>query len=54
MNDQYRLTFRWEEGNACEVSVEDYHQIPGLARDAPAGRLGSRSGSPAGVVSGSW
>ena len=25
INDQYRLTFRWEEGNAYEVSVEDYH-----------------------------
>ena len=25
INDQYRVTFRWENGNAHEVSVEDYH-----------------------------
>jgi toxin HigB-1 len=25
INDQYRVTFRWENGHACEVSVEDYH-----------------------------
>jgi toxin HigB-1 len=25
VNDQYRVTFRWEHGDAYEVSVEDYH-----------------------------
>lgn len=25
INDQYRLTFRWEQGHADEVCVEDYH-----------------------------
>jgi toxin HigB-1 len=25
VNDQYRITFRWENGNAYEVRVEDYH-----------------------------
>lgn len=25
VNDQYRVTFRWEDGNAGEVSIEDYH-----------------------------
>ena len=25
VNDQYRVTFRWESGNAFEVRVEDYH-----------------------------
>ena len=25
INDQYRVTFRWEEGHAYEVRVEDYH-----------------------------
>ena len=25
INDQYRLTFRWETGHAFEVCVEDYH-----------------------------
>ncbi len=25
VNDQYRVTFRWEGGNAYEVRVEDYH-----------------------------
>jgi proteic killer suppression protein len=25
VNDQYRVTFRWENGHADEVSVEDYH-----------------------------
>ena len=25
VNDQYRLTFRWESGHAYEVSVEDSH-----------------------------
>jgi len=25
VNDQYRVTFRWENGHAYEVSVEDYH-----------------------------
>jgi proteic killer suppression protein len=24
VNDQYRVTFRWESGHAHEVSVEDY------------------------------
>jgi len=25
INDQYRITFRWEQGHAYEVRVEDYH-----------------------------
>jgi proteic killer suppression protein len=25
INDKYRVTFRWEEGDAYEVRVEDYH-----------------------------
>ena len=25
VNEQYRITFRWENGHACEVRVEDYH-----------------------------
>ena len=25
ITDQYRVTFRWEEGHAHEVQVEDYH-----------------------------
>ena len=25
VNDQYRVTFRWENGHAFEVTVEDYH-----------------------------
>ncbi len=25
VNDQYRITFRWESGHAHEVCVEDYH-----------------------------
>ena len=25
INDQYRVTFRWESGHAYEVGVEDYH-----------------------------
>ena len=25
VNDQFRITFRWETGNAFEVAVEDYH-----------------------------
>ncbi len=25
INDQFRLTFRWEDGHAYEVRVEDYH-----------------------------
>jgi proteic killer suppression protein len=25
VNDQYRVTFRWEQGHAFEVAVEDYH-----------------------------
>ena len=25
INDQYRMTFRWEQGDAYEVRVEDYH-----------------------------
>ena len=25
VNAQYRVTFRWENGNAYEVRVEDYH-----------------------------
>lgn len=24
-NDQFRVTFRWEEGDAYEVCLEDYH-----------------------------
>jgi proteic killer suppression protein len=36
-NQQYRVTFRWENGEAYEVRVEDYHQ--GFALD--------RAGDPA-------
>ncbi len=25
VNDQYRVTFRWENGHAFEVATEDYH-----------------------------
>jgi proteic killer suppression protein len=25
INDQYRVTFGWEQGHAYEVRVEDYH-----------------------------
>jgi toxin HigB-1 len=25
VNDQYRITFRWENAHAFEVCVEDYH-----------------------------
>ena len=25
VNDQFRVTFRWENGHAYEVCVEDYH-----------------------------
>jgi len=25
LNEQYRVTFRWENGHAYEVRVEDYH-----------------------------
>jgi proteic killer suppression protein len=25
VNEQYRITFRWENGHANEVRVEDYH-----------------------------
>ena len=25
INDQYRVTFRWESGHAYEVKIEDYH-----------------------------
>ena len=25
INDQYRITFRWEQGHAHEVRIEDYH-----------------------------
>lgn len=25
VNDRFRVTFRWEKGNAYEVCVEDYH-----------------------------
>ena len=25
INDQFRITFRWENGHAYEVCIEDYH-----------------------------
>ena len=25
INDQYRICFRWQEGNAYEVEITDYH-----------------------------
>ena len=25
INDQYRITFHWEQGHAYQVRVEDYH-----------------------------
>jgi proteic killer suppression protein len=25
INDQYRLVFRWVEGNAYDVTITDYH-----------------------------
>ena len=43
INDQYRVTFRSENGDAYEVGIEDYHQGPELdgtchipRRDAPS------------------
>ena len=26
VNDQYRVCFRWQDGNAFEVEIVDYHQ----------------------------
>jgi len=25
INQQYRICFTWEEGNACEIEITDYH-----------------------------
>jgi proteic killer suppression protein len=25
INDQWRVIFRWQDGNARDVSIEDYH-----------------------------
>jgi proteic killer suppression protein len=25
INDQWRICFRWSEGNACDVEIADYH-----------------------------
>jgi proteic killer suppression protein len=25
VNDQYRICFRWQDGNAFEVEIADYH-----------------------------
>ena len=25
INDQWRICFRWVEGNACDVEIADYH-----------------------------
>ena len=25
INDQWRVCFRWEDGNACDVEITDYH-----------------------------
>lgn len=25
INDQWRLCFRWEDGDACDVEIVDYH-----------------------------
>ncbi|MGH7926805.1 MAG: type II toxin-antitoxin system RelE/ParE family toxin, partial [Candidatus Binatia bacterium] len=25
VNDQWRVCFRWSDGNACEVEIVDYH-----------------------------
>lgn len=25
INDQWRICFKWREGNACEVEITDYH-----------------------------
>ncbi len=26
INDQWRITFRWEDGSAIDVRIEDYHR----------------------------
>lgn len=26
INDQWRITFRWEDGSAIDVHIEDYHR----------------------------
>ena len=26
VNDQWRITFRWRDGGACDVRIEDYHR----------------------------
>jgi len=38
-NDRHRVTFKWENGHADEVPVEDYHQeseLVGPERSRPA------------------
>jgi proteic killer suppression protein len=42
VNDQYRVTFRWENGHAYEVSVEDYHERRELARSCDPPRRNAR------------
>src|SRR5450759_4867777 len=40
VNEQYRVTFRWENGHAYEVRVEDYHWGPHwLGPAIPPGEL---------------
>jgi proteic killer suppression protein len=38
VNAQYRVTFRWENGYAYEVAVEDYHKRSELARPGDPAR----------------
>ncbi|WP_349676246.1 type II toxin-antitoxin system RelE/ParE family toxin [Sphingomonas sp. UBA978] len=26
INDQWRITFRWDDGSAIDVRIEDYHR----------------------------
>jgi proteic killer suppression protein len=44
LNDPYRVTFRWEEGHAFEVAVEDYHEGSPMARAGDRSRRDSARG----------
>ena len=46
VNDQYRITCRWESGHAYEVDVEVYHQRRELARPGYSPRRAATRGGP--------
>jgi len=47
VNDQYRICFHWEDADAYDVELTDYHRIPDRKRSAAESQLAFSEHLPA-------